>query len=205
MAWSIRGESVIMTQGRGKNATVAMQVDFSTLDKWAKRQMIDVPKITRRSFGRSAEGLRKQLVYIMAHGGSSSRGVPEFHPLESFTELVRSKRGWTGRPIGGILADKKRIVKFGHGMRQVIGWPDKLAKWAIRFQDGDPDDLDSLRNKYERQDLHKLGIKDIPYDYITHPRPVMTPFGNHVNKHLRDWARGAYYKELAKQFRKGVK
>lgn len=198
MAFKVTDSGVTVSRGRGKNA-VALDVSFKEIEKWARKNALDTPKLMRRSFGRACSGLKKQLVQVMAHGGGLN-GVPKFRDFEAFTQEVRKVRGIDGRPMGGVLADKERIVAFPRNGYQVIGWPDNLAKWAVNFQDAVGDNR--LGDASYRRYYHKLGIKDVPTAYAHNPRPVMTPFADHVRAHLDDWANKIYFKDLAKQMQK---
>lgn len=198
MSFKVTDSGVTVSKGRGKNA-VALDVSFQEIEKWARKNALDTPKLMRRSFGRACSGLKKQFVQVMAHGGGLN-GVPKFRDFEAFTQEVRKVRGIDGRPMGGVLADNARIVAFKRNGYQVIGWPDDLAKWAVNFQDGVGNYM--LGDATFRRYYHERGIKYIPMAYVHNPRPVMTPFADHVRAHLDDWATKIYFKDLAKQMQK---
>ena len=205
MAFKLTGSGVDISSGRGK-ARVTISVDFKQLEDWAKRMKIDTPRLMDRSFGRAASGLKKQFQAVMREGGGVN-GVPKFKTWEAFTVELRSKE--RARAMGGTLSDPRRIVAFKRGRWQVIGWPDDLAEWADNFQDGTGKlhgidvGQNDLNNPSWRRRVHQLGIKYIPREYVHNPRRVIPePFGAHVRANLREWARGAYYKELARQMQK---
>ena len=107
--------------------------------------------------------------------------------------------------MGGILAQKNQIVAFKKNGWQIIGWGDHLRAAAMKFQDGTGGSSSErfLNDPKSRHWLHKRGIHDIPRTYTHNPRRVIPePFGSYVDKHLEEWAKGAYYKELAKQMKK---
>ena len=196
MAINLTDTGVFATAGRGKNKTVVLDVDFKSLENWARRMRIDTKDIFRRSFGRACSALKGRFRKVVANAGGVE-GVPKFKDFEAFTRELRAKTG-RSTPMGGVLADKRRIVAFKRNGWQIIGWPDSLENWAVRFQDavGDP----YFNTPQRRRGFHRLGIKDIPRDYAHNPRRIIPePFGAQVRRHLDEWARGAYYKELARR------
>lgn len=193
-----------ITRGRGA-ARVSLVVSFAELDRWASRQKVDVPRLMKRSFGRACSGLKKKFQQVIANVGGVE-GVPKFKDFEEFTKTLRAVRGRSGVPMGGVLADPKRIVAFKQGGWQVIGWPDALAKWSLKFQDGEGGQYEEsfFTDPSKRRDLHRLGLAVVPTAYVHNPRRVLPePFGSYVKAHLNAWATGAFYKELAKQMQKG--
>lgn len=209
MAISTTGTGVRFSRGRGA-AAVALDVSFKDLERWAKRQAINTPRLFRRSFGRACSGLKKQLAQIMRQGGGV-QGVPKFRDYEAFTAEYRREtdRDPTG-PIGGVLADKRRIVAFKRNGYQVIGWPDELARLALAFQDGrgGAEAQQWLENTRVRRFMHRAGIASVPTQYVHNPRMVIEPhFHKHVEAHLEEWATKIFYKDLARQMQKagGVK
>lgn len=206
MAYSISGSSVVMTRGRGA-ARVELRVSFADLEKWARRMKVDTEKLMKRSFGRACSGLKKKFQQVMSEGGGVL-GVPKFRTWEDFTRELRTVEGKAGNPLGGILADKKRIVAFKRNGWQIIGWPDGMAKIAVAWQEGRAADKIGetfLQEPRVRYALHRKGIRFIPYAYVHNPRRMIPePFGSFVKAHLEEWARGAFYKELARQMQKGA-
>ena len=200
MAFKLTGSGVDISSGRGK-ARVTISVDFKTIEDWAKRMKIDTPRLMDSSFGRAASGLKKQFQVVMREGGGVN-GVPKFKTWEDFTVRLREINPSVYR-IGGVLADPRRIVSFKRGGGQVIGWPDALAEWSRKFQDAVGDQA-QLNDKSWRAWAHrKTRSDDVPRTYVHNPRRVIPePFGAHVRANLRKWARGAYYKELARQMQK---
>lgn len=204
MAVNLTATGVDFVSGRGKNKAVTLSMTFKQLETWAKRQKIDVPRLMKRSFGRACSGLKKKLYQVMASAGGVN-GVPKFKDFEDFTKELREAGKRSGVPMGGVLADKSRIVAFKRNGWQIIGWPDALAAWAVKFQDGGDKLAEAqLADPSWRHYVHRLtGIHEIPRTYTHNPRRVLPePFGDYVKLHLEEWARGAFYKELARQFQK---
>lgn len=206
MAISLTSTGVDFVSGRGKNKTIELSMSFRALERWAKRSGIDTKKLVPRSFGRAVTGLKAKFRQIVSKAGGVN-GVPKFRDFEEFTKELRAKKGISGRPMGGVLADKSRIVSFKRNGYQVIGWPDNLAAWAVKFLDGgDRVAQRQLEDSGWRRYVHRMGIRDIPRSYSRNPRRVLPePFGGYVAKNLKEWARGAFYKDLAGQFQKAAK
>lgn len=204
MAFKHTASGVEFTKGRGA-AKVAITVSFDALEQWAKRMQIDEPKLMQRSFGSAISGLKKKFKKVVQRAGGVE-GVPKFPDFDAFTKTLREKRGgrWPYRPMGGSLGDPRKIVAYRRGLWHVIGWPDRLAKWAVIFQDaivgyGEK----QLNDRQWRRAIHKIGVREIPRTYVRNPRRVIPePFGTYVRSHLREWARAAYYKELARLMQK---
>lgn len=198
-SFSVGSGSVTLTRGRGRNKTVILNVSFKELEVWAAKNKVDEKRLWSRSYGRACKGLRDKLQKVVSNGGGVE-GVPKFKDFDAFTNELRAKRGRT-KPMGGALAERRVIVAYKLGNKQIIGWPNRLAEWAVKFQDavGNND----LRSSSWRHWVHKLGIKDIPREYIHNPRRVLPePFGGYVRRHLKEWARSAFYKELARMMAK---
>ena len=201
MAVSLTDTGVIATAGRGRNKTVTLDISFKELERWAKRVQINERAMWRKAYGRACSALKSRFRKVMTNAGGVE-GVPKFRDFEAFTNELRDKRGTSSRPMGGVLANKANIVAFKRNGWQIIGWPDNLADWAVNFQDG-VGGQSQLDSPTWRHGVHKLGIRDIPRSYAHNPRRVIPqPFGSEVKKHLDEWARGAYYKELAKLMQK---
>ena len=202
MAINLTSTGVDFVSGRGKNKAVTLSMTFKELETWAKRQKIDVPRLMKRSFGRACSGLKKKFTQVIK-GAGGVNGVPKFKDFESFTKELRAKNGRTS-PMGGVLADPSLVVAFKKNGWQVIGWPDTLAAWSVKFQDGgDAAAERQLEDTSWRAYIHRKGIRDIPRTYAHNPRRVLPePFGDYVDRHLDEWAKGAFYKELARQFQK---
>lgn len=182
-----------------RGAGVLLDVSYKELEIWAARNGIDEKRLWKRNFGRAINAIKSKLVSVVTKAGGVE-GVPKFTDFEAFTKELRTARNMT-RPMGGVLANKKSIVAKKVGNTQYIGWPDRLAEWAVKFQDGTPS-KDFSDNSW-RHYLHKLGLKEIPYTYQSNPRRVLPePFGGYVEKYLVEWARGAFYKDLARQMAK---
>lgn len=203
MAIKLTGSGVDFVSGRGKNMTVTLSMSFKSLEKWAKRSRIDTERVMKRSFGRAASGLKKKFREVVKRAGGVN-GVPKFRDFEEFTKELRAAKGISERPMGGVLAEARSIVAFKRNGWQVIGWPDSLAAWSVKFQDGgDGASARQLESPGWRRWVHRKGIRNIPRQYVKNPRRVLPePFGGFVRKNLDDWAKGAFYKELARQFQK---
>jgi len=204
MAYTLTDVGVNFSRGRGA-ARVSLVISFKELDAWAKRQQVDVPKLMRRSFGRACSGLKKKFGQVIAGAGGVC-GVPKFKDFDEFTNELRAL-GRRNDPMGGILADKKRIVAFKRGGWQIVGWPDGMADVARKFQDGfgGAESEKFFTDPEWRRVWHRAGIREIPRAYVHNPRRVLPePFGEYVKAHLDEWARGAFYKELARQMQKGA-
>lgn len=199
--FSLGGKGVTLTRGRGANKTVVLDVSFKDLERWARRNAVDTKRLMDRSFGRACSGLRRKFQQIVS-GAGGVNGVPKFKDFAAFTQELRAARGTSSRPMGGVLADKKVVVAFKKNGWQVIGWPDRLADWAVKFQDAVGGES-QLNSKMWRHYVHRLGIKDIPRSYERNPRRVIPePFGQYVQQNLKTWAKGSFYKDLAKQMAK---
>ncbi len=202
MGYSVTDTAVMFSQGRGR-AKVSLALSFRDLERWAKRQKIDTAKLMKRSFGRACFALKRKFQKVISNAGGVE-GVPKFKDFEAFTKELRAVEGRT-TPMGGVLADASRIVSFKKNGWQMIGWPDELADWAVNFQDGvgGPSSERYFTDPDYRHLMHKRGIREIPREYVHNPRRVIPePFGAYVEQHLETWARGTFYKELAKQMMK---
>lgn len=202
MAFNLTSTGVDFISGRGKNKTVTLSMSFKQLEDWAKRMKIDTAKLMTRSFGRACSGLKKKFRQVVQSAGGVN-GVPKFKDFEAFTNELRAKSGRTS-PMGGVLADPSHIVAFKRNGWQFIGWPDALAEWSVKFQDGgDVKAERQLEDTSWRGYVHRKGIREIPRTYAHNPRRVIPePFGDYVKTNLEEWAKGAFYKELARQFQK---
>lgn len=207
MTYKVTDTGVSMSQGRGA-AKVVIDVDFSSLDRWARRSAVDEKKLWRRGYGRACKGLRDKLQKVITRAGGVE-GVPKFKNFEDFTKTLRARENRTSEPMGGILAQRHVIVAYKRGDTQYIGWPDKLAKWAINFQDGVGGEWAEryFTDKQYRAVMHRRAASDyVPPAYVHNPRRVLPePFGSYVRKHLGEWVRGAYYKQLAQMMQKKAK
>lgn len=183
-----------------RGAGVLLNVSYKELEIWAARNGVDEKKLWTKSFGRACKGLRSKLQKIMAHGGGVE-GVPKFKDFEQFTKELRAATG-RSTPMGGILSQKKQIVAYKRGNTQYIGWPDRLAAWADFFQAGSGGD-EYFHDPKTLRYLHHLGIHNIPKQYVRNERNIIPePFGSYVRQNLVEWARGSFYKDLAKQMAK---
>ena len=192
------GNSGITLSRRGQG--VVLDMSFRELEVWAARNKIDERRLWTQSFGRACKGLRNKLQKVVSRAGGVE-GVPKFKDFEDFTRRLREATHNT-RPMGGVLADPHVIVAYKRGNTQYIGWPDRLAEWAVKFQDGEGSDA-PFQSARTRLYWYRLGIKAVPHHYIHNPRPVLPePFGSYVRKYLLDWAKHIFYKALARQMAK---
>ena len=194
MAIKISGENVQMTR---KGAGVVLDVSFRELERWAAKNRLNEKLLWHRAYGRAIKGLKNKLQKVITLAGGVE-GVPKFKDFEAFTLDLRRVQH-KASPMGGILAEPHVIVAYKRGDRQIIGWPDRLADWAVKFQDavGNESFLTSRENRYR---LHRLGIKDIPRVYTHNPRRALPePFATYARANLDDWAKHSFYKDLARQ------
>ena len=196
--YSIGSSGVDITSGRGKSKTT-VTIDFSELDAWAQRMKIDTKKLMEKSFANACSGLKKKFTSVVQHGGGEC-GVPKFKDFEEFTNELRQVQGISNRPIGGKLAEKSSVGAWKKNGWQIIGWKDYLRDTAISFQDGLANGADArLNDDSFRHYLHTKGIHNIPRTYSSNQRQVIPePFGDYVKEHLEAWAKGSFYKSLAK-------
>lgn len=205
MAVKLTATGATVTTGKGAAKTVVLEVDFTELRAWAKRTKVEEAKVWRKAYGSALRGLKAKFKKVVSRAGGVE-GVPKFKDFEQFTKELRTAYDRT-RPMGGVLADKKCIVSYKLNGWQYIGWPDALAKWAVKFQDGaggsEADDF--LNSPKSRHYLHSRGLKEIPHVYAHNPRRVLPePFVSYVDKHLETWAEHVFMKELAKLMAKGA-
>ena len=133
------------------------------------------PKTMRAAFGAAAKRARKRLVKTMRQAGCVY-GVPAMAPHSSISTYLRP-----GQKMGGVLADERRIVMFKRSPdEQVIGWPDPLAKWAVRFQEANTHAMTNGERRY----LHMRGVRDIPGTYSRPERDVINSFAADL---AREW------------------
>ena len=194
---------VTQTRGRGANKAVVLNVSFKELEIWAAKNGVDEKKCWDRAWNRALSTLRSRLRKVIK-GAGGYEGVPKFRDWEEFTKELRRVNNRT-TPMGGILSEPQLISWERKGKTYYLGWPDRLAGWAVRFQEGDPGSRSEwlFTTPEGRHLLHKRGVKDVPHQYIVNPRRVLPePFGHHVDKYLPEWAQGVFYKDLAKQMAK---
>lgn len=201
------GIGTLKTEGRNvtfsrRGVGVYLEVSFRELSRWGQRNRVDANKLYIKSYGAAIRALRAKLQKVMTRGGGVE-GVPKFKDFEEFTKELRAVRN-NSAPIGGILAEKHVIVgyKDKENGAQVIGWPDRLAEWAVKFQDGIGGSTSEamFTDPERRYHLHRLGIRDIPREYVHNPRRVLPePFGSYVRRNLDNWAENTFFKALARQ------
>ena len=203
--FSIGSSAVNITSGRGK-AKVTIEVSFAELEAWARKMKVDTDKLMQQSFANACSGLKKKFVQVVQNAGGVC-GVPKFKDFEEFTNQLRQVNGIQDRRMGGKLAEKSSVGAWKRNGWQIIGWKDFLKDTAISFQDALPNDAqETLNDNQYRHYLHKRGIQDIPRTYVQNKREVIPePFGSYVQEHLEQWAKGSYYKALAKMMQKNAK
>lgn len=207
MAVTLTSSRAIATTGRGRSKTVVLDVSFKELERWAKKMGLDERKLLSRAFGRAVSGLKAKFRKVISNAGGVE-GVPKFRDFEEFTKTLRAATGRTAK-MGGVLADKANIVGYKQNGWQIIGWPDRLAEWAVRFQDGvggESSERYFTDPKYRAAWHRRLKLSDIPRAYVHNPRKVLPePFGAYVRKNLDTWAQHTYYKDLARRMQKAAK
>ena len=185
------------SRGRGA-AKVTILLDFKQLEKWARKTAQDEARLWTSAYSAACSGLKKKFLSVVKKAGGVE-GVPKFKDFEDFTKSLRAIRGKTA-PMGGILAERDSVGAWKRNGYQIIGWKDYLEQVAVRFQDGgtNSDDKYFADNDYRRM-WHRLGIRVVPEAYAHNERKVLPePFGSYVDRYLEEWARGAYYKKLAR-------
>lgn len=201
--FSVGSGNVVLTQGRGRNKAVVLDVSFKELEVWAAKNQIDEKKTWDKAWNRAMSTLRSRLQKVVK-GAGGYEGVPKFKDFEAFTKELRAISNRTS-PMGGILSDPHLIKWEKIGKTSYIGWLDRLADWAVKFQDGEPGFNSEwyFTTPEGRHLMHEKGIKNVPHEYVRNPRRVLPePFGTHVDKYLPEWAQGVFYKDLAKQMAK---
>ena len=199
--FKVNDGNVTLTRGRGANKAVVLDVSFKELEIWAARNSVNEKKVWDRAWTRAMSTLRNRLQKVISGAGGYD-GVPKFKDFEQFTTELRVARNKTA-PMGGVLAAKKVIIWEKIGKSYYIGWPDRLADWAVKFQDAEGDPyFTTMRRKIS---FWRLGLHNLPAQYVHNPRRVLPePFGAHVDKYLPQWAEGVFYKDLAKQMARRV-
>lgn len=204
------GIGTLKTEGRSvtfsrRGVGVYLEVSFRALERWGQRNRVDANKLYIKSYGAAIRALRAKLQKVVTRGGGVD-GVPKFKDFEEFTKELRAVRN-NSAPMGGILAEKHVIVSYKRDGAQVIGWPDRLAEWSVKFQDGigGASSEEMFTDRERRHQLHRLGIRDIPREYVHNPRRVLPePFGAYVRQHLKEWAENTFFKSLARQMAKSA-
>lgn len=199
--FKVNDGNVTLTRGRGANKAVVLNVSFKELEIWAARNGVNEKRTWNKAWNRAMSTLRNRLRKVIKGAGGYD-GVPKFTDFEQFTNELRAATNRT-TPMGGVLNNKDVIIWEKIGKKYYIGWLDRLAEWAVKFQDAEGGS--DFYDKSTRQHWHQLGIHDIPREYVHNPRRVLPePFGAHVDKYLPQWAEGAFYKDLAKQMARRV-
>ena len=188
---------VTWSRGRGA-AKVTLFIDYKSIGRWAKKTRQDNELLWRKAKAAACKGLKDKFRRVVENAGGVE-GVPKFKDFDDFTLALREKRRIT-RPMGGVLADKQHIGAEKRNGIQYIGWKDYLKDVAIRFQEGgDAKDDAKFTDPGSRRLWHMEGFKTIPDAYAHNPRRVLPePFGSYVKQYLVEWARGAYFKALAR-------
>ena len=173
LTWKTTDSTVRATSGRGRNKVIVLEVSFKELERWAKRQMIDTKTMLNKSFVTATTNVKSKLVKVITRRGGVE-GVPKFHDFEEFTKSLRAVRGLSSRPMGGILADKEKFFVSRINGYWRVGWVDRLAEWAVKFQEGGDYKAEAnFQSDGFRRWMHVLGIQDIPRTYAHNPRQVL--------------------------------
>ena len=200
--FKVGDSGVTLTQGRGKNKTVVLDVSFKELEIWAAKNLIDEKKLWTRSYIRAMKGLQGKFRSVIKNAGGVA-GVPKFRDFEAFTLELRAVKNKSG-PMGGILTDPS-LIWYDLDKRNskcTLGWKKQYAQTAVAFQDGTAPESSTryFTDPEFRHFWHKDGVKEIPHQYVHNPRRVLPePFGTFVDAHLKSWAEHNFYKELARQ------
>lgn len=204
-SYTVATRGIDISRGRGA-AKVTISVSFKELEAWAKKNALDTSRLMQRSFFWACKGLKDKLKQVMRSGGGVY-GVPKFKDFEAFTKELRAASGKKTR-MGGVLAEKESFYGGRSGAWYYVGWKDYLAQAAKKFQDGLGGEISEryFTDANYRAMWHRKGLKNVPRSYVHNPRRVLPePFGSYVRAHLKEWAKGAFYKALAKQMQKGSK
>ena len=151
------------------------------------------PKTMRAAFGSAAKRARKRLAKVMRQAGGvyGVRGMPPHHEISTYLR--------PGQKMGGVLADPARIVMFKRGQdEQVIGWPDALAKWAVKFQEANTHAMTDGERGY----LLGRGVRDIPAMYSRPDRDVINSFAENLAREWPDMVRAMFEKYYSARIRK---
>lgn len=151
------------------------------------------PSTMRAAFGAAAKRARKRLVKVMRQAGGvyGVRGMPPHHEISTYLR--------PGQKMGGVLADDKRIVMFKRNPdEQVIGWPDALAKWAVKFQEANTHAMTDGERGY----LRGRGVRDIPAMYSRPDRDVINSFAENLAREWPDMVRAMFEKYYSSRMRK---
>ena len=129
------------------------------------------PKTMRAAFGVAATRAQSRFRKVMRSAGGMY-GVPQMAPHHEISTTLRP-----GQRMGGVLAEKERIVKYKiDADTQYIGWPDALAKWASRFQES----ATSTFTPGTRRWMHTRGVRVVPQVYQRPERDVVQSFADHL-------------------------
>ena len=141
------------------------------LTRDSRRRLHDMerkfPRTMRAAFGAAATRAQNRLRKVMRQAGGAY-GVPTMAPHHEISTYMRP-----GQKMGGVLADRKVIVKYRIDPdTQFIGWPDGLASWASRFESSDRRPFTDA----QRRMFHMRGVRDVPGTYERPERDVIDPF-----------------------------
>jgi hypothetical protein len=151
------------------------------------------PRTMRAAFGAAAKRARKRLVKVMRQAGGvyGVRGMPPHHEISTYLR--------PGQKMGGMLADPTYIVMFRRNPdEQVIGWPDPLAKWAVKFQEANTHATTEAECRY----LRWRGVKDIPATYSRPDRDVINSFAANLAGEWPGMVRAMFEKYYSSRMKK---
>jgi len=159
-----------------------------------------VPKTFRAAHGIAANRAANVLRNVMQRGGNEKYGVPAFAARQWLTLAIRGAKS----RAGGVLAERRRIVRFRRGAGQVIGWPDRLAAWASCYQDAvrRPAPVGERRGLYVRYG-RRLGGAKVPTWYEKPARPVIDPFTDYLKDAFPGYVRAAFEKKVTALLKRG--
>lgn len=129
------------------------------------------PRTMYAAFGAAAKHAKNMFAKAMRMGGGAY-GVPKMAPHHEISRILRP-----GQRMGGVLADKRRIVMYKiDADTQYIGWPDALAKWASRFQESETRTFAPGTRRW----MHTRGVRVVPQTYQRPERDVVESFARHL-------------------------
>lgn len=153
-----------------------IKVDLTAQSRATLRSLEkEFPRTMRAAFGAAAKRARKRFIKVMRRAGGVY-GVPQMAPHHEISSILRPSQ-----KMGGVLAEADRIVMFKVDPdTQYIGWPDALAKWAVKFQTAET----KVFTPGTRQWMHRKGVRVVPITYQRPERDVVESFAANL---AGDW------------------
>lgn len=185
----------------GNRTMIGISLEF-TGDTYRELSRLErkTPRAFRAAHGIAANRAANALRNVMQRGGNEKYRVPTFAARHWLTLAIRGAKS----RAGGVLADRRRIVRFRRGEGQVIGWPDRLASWASTYQDA----VRRPVTRGERRGLYafygrRLGGAKVPDWYEKPARPVVEPFTAYLADAFPGYVRAAFDKKVAALLKRG--